>query len=63
MTETVDVEPQFEWDTPLFRQALAQFELALPHADANPAVVERLRSPERAVIVSIPAKQRYSQCG
>jgi glutamate dehydrogenase (NAD(P)+) len=56
VTETVDVEPQYEWDTPLYRQALAQFEQALPNADANPAVVERLRFPERAVIVSIPVR-------
>jgi glutamate dehydrogenase (NAD(P)+) len=52
----VEVEPQFEWDTPLYRQALAQFEQALPYADANPAVAERLRFPERAVIVSIPVR-------
>ena len=56
MTETVDVEPQFEWDTPLYRQALTQFEQALPYADANPAVVERLRFPERAVMVSVPVR-------
>jgi glutamate dehydrogenase (NAD(P)+) len=56
MTETVDVEPQYEWDTPLYRQALAQFEQALPDADAIPAVVERLRFPERAVIVSVPVR-------
>jgi glutamate dehydrogenase (NAD(P)+) len=56
VTETVDVEPQFEWDTPLFRQALAQFEQALPNADASPPVAERLRFPERAVIVSIPVR-------
>ena len=54
MTETVGLEPQFEWDTPLYRQALAQFEQALPDADANAAVAERLRFPERAAIVSIP---------
>jgi glutamate dehydrogenase (NAD(P)+) len=54
VTGTVDVEPQFEWDTPLYRQALAQFEQALPYADASPSVAERLRFPERAVIVSIP---------
>jgi glutamate dehydrogenase (NAD(P)+) len=52
----VEVEPQFEWDTPLYRQALAQFEQALPHAAADPAVAERLRFPERAVIVSIPVR-------
>jgi glutamate dehydrogenase (NAD(P)+) len=55
VTETV-VEPQYEWDTPLYRQALAQFEQALPDADASPAVVERLRFPERAVMVSIPVR-------
>jgi glutamate dehydrogenase (NAD(P)+) len=53
---TVDIEPQFEWDTPLFRQALAQFDQALPYADASPSVVERLRFPERAVIVSVPIR-------
>jgi glutamate dehydrogenase (NAD(P)+) len=56
VTETVQIEPQFEWDTPLFRQALAQFDQALPYADASPAVAERLRFPERAVIVSVPVR-------
>jgi glutamate dehydrogenase (NAD(P)+) len=55
VTETV-VEAQFEWDTPLYRQALAQFEQALPNADASAPVAERLRFPERAVIVSIPVR-------
>jgi hypothetical protein len=26
---------QLEWDTPLFRTALAQFEQAIPYADVN----------------------------
>jgi glutamate dehydrogenase (NAD(P)+) len=56
VAEIVDVEPQLEWDTPLYRQALAQFEQALPYADASPAVAERLRFPERAVMVSIPVR-------
>jgi glutamate dehydrogenase (NAD(P)+) len=56
VTETVGVKPQLEWDTPLYRQALAQFEQALPYADATPAVAERLRFPERAVMVSIPVR-------
>src|SRR5919199_4994195 len=47
---------QLEWDTPLFRTALTQFEQALPHADVDPAVVARLRSPERAVLVSVPVR-------
>ncbi len=56
MTETVAVELPLEWDTPLFGQALAQFEQALPYAEASPAVAERLRYPKRAVMVSIPVR-------
>ena len=36
MTETVAFEQPLEWDTPLFGQALAQFEQALPYADVEP---------------------------
>ena len=46
-----------EWDTPLFRTALAQFEQALPHAGVSPAVAERLRTPERAVMVGVPVRR------
>jgi glutamate dehydrogenase (NAD(P)+) len=45
-----------EWDTPLFRTAQIQFEQALPHADVSPMVVERLRYPERAIVVSVPVR-------
>ena len=45
-----------EWDTPLFKTALAQFEQALPHASVEDSVAERLRFPERAVMVSVPVK-------
>jgi glutamate dehydrogenase (NAD(P)+) len=48
------VEAPLEWDAPLFRTALEQFEQALPYADVSPIVAERLRYPERAVMVSIP---------
>ena len=47
---------QLEWDTPLFATAVAQFELALPYADVSDAVAERLRVPERAVMLSVPVK-------
>lgn len=43
-----------EWDTPLFRTAQAQFEQALPYAGVSDASAERLRHPERAVIVTAP---------
>jgi glutamate dehydrogenase (NAD(P)+) len=46
--------PLLEWDTPLFRQALTQFEQALPYADVSPEVAERLRYPERSLVASVP---------
>jgi len=45
-----------EWDTPLYRTALAQYEQALPFADVSPHTAERLRFPERALLVSIPVR-------
>jgi len=45
-----------EWETPLYRTALAQYEQALPHADVEELVAERLRYPERALVVSVPVK-------
>jgi glutamate dehydrogenase (NAD(P)+) len=50
-------EAQLEWDTPLFRTALAQFEQAIPYADVNESIVERLRYPERAVMVAVPIRR------
>jgi glutamate dehydrogenase (NAD(P)+) len=49
-------QSHLEWDTPLFRTAVAQYELALPYADVSDAVAERLRFPERAVMLSVPLK-------
>jgi glutamate dehydrogenase (NAD(P)+) len=45
-----------EWETPLFRTALAQFEQACPLADISDAVAERLRVPELSLIVTVPVK-------
>ena len=49
-------ESGLEWDSPLFRTALSQFEQALPHANVHPAVAARLSSPERALMVSVPVR-------
>ena len=46
--------PALEWDTPLFRQARLQLEEALVHAEVPAAVAERLRFPERSVILTLP---------
>src|SRR3989440_4497736 len=57
MAEVQEVSPgrgELEWETPLYRTALAQFEQALPHADIEDFVAERLRYPERALVVSVP---------
>jgi glutamate dehydrogenase (NAD(P)+) len=45
-----------EWDTPLYRMAVAQFDQAVPIADIPDDVAERLRYPERSIIVSVPVR-------
>ncbi len=56
--EELSAEPvQLEWDTPLFRTAQTQFEQAIPYADVNESIVERLRYPERAVMVAVPVRR------
>jgi glutamate dehydrogenase (NAD(P)+) len=52
----VEEEP-LEWDTPLFRTALAQLRQALPFADVSDEVAERLRMPERAIVVAVPVRR------
>ena len=47
---------QLEWDTPLYRMAVAQFDQAVPLASIPDDVAERLRFPERSTIVSIPVR-------
>jgi glutamate dehydrogenase (NAD(P)+) len=50
-------EARLEWDTPLFRTALTQFEQAIPYANVNESIAERLRYPERAVMVTVPIRR------
>jgi glutamate dehydrogenase (NAD(P)+) len=50
----VEEPTTIEWDAPLWRTALAQLEGALEHAEISQRVAERLRYPERAVVVSVP---------
>ncbi|HEY5662048.1 MAG TPA: Glu/Leu/Phe/Val dehydrogenase [Gaiellaceae bacterium] len=52
-----------EWDTPLFRTAQRQFEQAIPYADVNESIVERLRYPERAVVVAVPIRLDAGRVG
>jgi glutamate dehydrogenase (NAD(P)+) len=43
-----------EWDTPLYRMAVAQLDQGLEHAQVDPAAAERLHYPEQAVVLSVP---------
>jgi len=56
MVEVAQPVPVLEWDTPLYRQARTQLEGALAQADIPQWVAERLRYPERAVILTLPVK-------
>ena len=48
--------PALEWDTPLYRQARTQLERAVVQADIPEFVAERLRYPERAVMMTLPVR-------
>jgi glutamate dehydrogenase (NAD(P)+) len=54
--DEVLVQEPLEWDSPLFRMAVSQFEQALGHADVSASAAERLRYPERATMVSVPVR-------
>src|SRR5581483_9815893 len=54
--EDVELHAHLEWDTPLYRTAIAQFDQAVPYADVHEDIAERLRYPERAFIVSCPVR-------
>ena len=55
--DEISLEDQpLEWDTPLFRTAVAQYEEALTHADVDAGAAERMRYPETAVMVSVPVR-------
>jgi glutamate dehydrogenase (NAD(P)+) len=55
-TEASAAEFPLEWDSSLFRMAQRQFEGAVPDAEISDEIAERLRFPERALIVSIPTR-------
>ena len=57
LDETSVEQLALEWDTPLYRMALGQFEQALEHADVPDFVAERLRFPERSTIVGVPVRR------
>jgi glutamate dehydrogenase (NAD(P)+) len=56
MARVAQEAPPLEWDTPLFQQARTQLEHALAQADVPEVVANRLRYPERALMLSVPVR-------
>ncbi len=54
--DQAELHSHLEFDTPLYRTAIAQFDEAVPHAAVHEDVAERLRYPERSFIVSCPVR-------
>ena len=50
-----------EWESPLYRMALAQVARALPHTSVTQDVAARIAMPERSVIVSVPVRMDGGQ--
>lgn len=55
-TDQASTFADLEYDTPLYRTAIAQFDQAVPYAEVDVGIAERLRHPERAFMVSCPIK-------
>ena len=55
-TEHVPAHEHLEYNTPLYRTAIAQFDQAVPYAEVDDGVAERLRHPERSIIVACPIR-------
>ena len=51
-----------EWDTPLYRMAVAQLDQALVHAQVDPTAATRLHYPEQAVVLSVPIQLDGGTC-
>ncbi len=54
--DEAELHAQLEFHTPLYLTAIAQFDEAVPHADVHLDIAERLRYPERSIIVSCPVR-------
>jgi glutamate dehydrogenase (NAD(P)+) len=52
-----DVDAAYEWDTPMYRLAIAQLDAAARRMNLDENVWERLRHPQRAHVVSFPFRR------
>ncbi|MCG8588837.1 MAG: Glu/Leu/Phe/Val dehydrogenase [Proteobacteria bacterium] len=52
-----DAKARREWDTPMYRLAVAQLDRTAQQMDLDPNIWERLRMPQRAHVVSFPFRR------
>jgi len=51
------VGERVEWDSPLYRMVVSQFNKAVERMNLDPGIVERLRYPQRSLTVTFPVKR------
>ena len=49
-----EFEPSLEWDTPMYRLAVGQLDQTAERMNLDPNIWQRLRTPQRALVVSFP---------
>ena len=56
-TTAQTVEQRLEWDSPMYRLAVAQLDSTAERMGLDPNIWERLRTPQRAHVVSFPFRR------
>ncbi|MCI0573008.1 MAG: Glu/Leu/Phe/Val dehydrogenase, partial [Myxococcaceae bacterium] len=51
------IEHRLEWDTPMYRLAVAQLDQTAQRMRLDPNIWQRLRTPQRALVVSFPFRR------
>jgi glutamate dehydrogenase (NAD(P)+) len=57
MTESKIAGHELEWNTPMYRLAVGQLDSTAEHMGLDPNIWERLRTPQRAKVVSFPFRR------
>jgi glutamate dehydrogenase (NAD(P)+) len=55
--DTPSAEPKLEWDTPMYRLAVAQLDQTARRMALDDNIWERLRTPQRSLVVSFPFRR------
>jgi len=57
LTDNSSSDPRLEWDTPMYRLAVSQLDRTAERMSLDPNIWERLRTPQRAQVVSFPFRR------